>query len=92
MRAGIETESFAPIANAGREQVFPEYFAGNGGYQQRIDDDIDLNRLGAGIVGSPSGNARLREYIHTANPAHAAAQPQSIAKLKSSFQRARFGL
>jgi hypothetical protein len=61
-------ETFAPIGDTGRQQIFAEHFARNGGHHSRIDDHLDLHRsAGIGIVGGPAGDAHVRERVYTAN-------------------------
>src|SRR5580658_8802740 len=72
MRAGVVPKSLAAVPDARRQQVFPEYFAGNCSHRHRVNDDLNRDPPGElRIVGGPSGHARIREYIYTAYRAHA---------------------
>jgi hypothetical protein len=71
MRAWIELETFTPIGNTGRQQIFAEHFARYGGHNSRIDDHIDLHRTaGVGVIGGPAGDAHVRDRVYTANQRH----------------------
>src|SRR5580698_8403229 len=68
MRAGLVPKTLATIADARRQQIFPECLAGNGGDRLPIHDHIHLHRLAAlRIVRRPSRDACIRECIYATN-------------------------